>query len=396
MNRKIVILTQYFYPEMGAPQTRLLELCEQLIHKGWEVVVITAMPNYPTGKIFEEYKDKFRIKENINRIQVLRFWLYASNSNKSFKRVLSMISFSITTLFSIYFLKKYQPKVLFVESPPLLLCITGFIISKWVKTKLLINISDLWPLSFKELGVLKKSSFIYKRLLGLERFVYRNSDIITGQSEEIVDYIRRIVPRKKISLFRNGVDASRFSTKQLPPNKQLKIVYAGLIGVAQGIPNICSSIDFHSLNAEFHIYGNGPELKLLNAVIKLKIKGVFYHGTLERNEIPSVLQEYDAALIPLTESIYGAVPSKIYEAMAAGLPIFFSGNGEGARIIEDNECGWINDPKDYNKLAENIAEFGSDKNKLKEIKDNCRYAAEHVFDRRIQIEELEKFILSAV
>jgi hypothetical protein len=131
---------------MGAPQSRLYETAIGLKNTGWEVVVITALPNYPTGKIFSQYKKRFFTKETLNEIQVWRYLLYASNSKKSFPRILSMFSFSLMVLFSIYKVRKFKPGFIFTECPPLTLGISGILLAKFSRSKHIMNVSDLWPL----------------------------------------------------------------------------------------------------------------------------------------------------------------------------------------------------------------------------------------------------------
>ncbi|HMS64794.1 MAG TPA: glycosyltransferase family 4 protein, partial [Ignavibacteria bacterium] len=252
---RLVILTQYFSPEIGAPQNRLLELAKGFIKDGWEILVITGMPNYPKGKIFEAYKGKFTSEETIEGISTKRYWLYASISSKSFPRIVSMITFSATSLFSYSMIRKFKPDYLFVESPPLTLAMSGYILSIISGAKLIMNVSDIWPLSAKELGVIG-DGFLYRQIEKLEKFLYRKSFLCTGQSEEIVSHICKSKTVKKPYLFRNGVDIKRFVVQKrsnYPGN--LKIVYAGLLGVAQGIPDIAKNINFAELGAEFHIYG---------------------------------------------------------------------------------------------------------------------------------------------
>ncbi|MEO8209828.1 MAG: glycosyltransferase WbuB, partial [bacterium] len=144
---KLVILTQYFYPEMGAPSNRLLELIKGFKKNGWDISVITAMPNYPKGKIFNSYKGKFKVEEKLDGFNILRFWLYASNSAKKFPRIISMLSFSLTSLLSVPFVRKFNPDFFFVESPPLTLGFSAYILSQLSKSKLIMNVSDLWPLT---------------------------------------------------------------------------------------------------------------------------------------------------------------------------------------------------------------------------------------------------------
>lgn len=256
---RIALLTQYYKPEIGAPQNRLYEMISGLRELGNEVIVVTGMPNYPTGKIFESYKGKFSHTEDIDGITTRRYWLYASNTKSKLPRIWNMLSFSATSLFSYRFLKNHKIDCLIVESPPLTLGLTGYILSRMTGAKLVANISDLWPLSARELGAIS-DGVVYNILEKVEHFIYRKSQFCMGQSAEIVDYIASH-GAKDTYLFRNGVDPTRFShnCESRESDGSFKIVYAGLLGFAQGVYDICRNVDFKSLGCEFHIYGAGGE-----------------------------------------------------------------------------------------------------------------------------------------
>lgn len=391
--KKIVILTQYFLPEMGAPQNRLFDMANGLIKAGWEVSVVTAMPNYPTGKIFQSHKGKFSQTERIEDLEVKRFWLFPSNAPKVFPRIVSMLSFSFTCLFALFFIRSKKPDYLFVESPPLTLAFSGWILSILSSTKLILNVSDLWPLSAKELGAISDGR-VYRGLEKFEHFLYRRAFICSGQSQEIVDHISVSAP-DKIYLLRNGVDTSRFTELAYNPTKRNHIVYAGLLGVAQGILSICKNIDFKKLNTEFHIYGTGAEQESIVAFLRENPGlGIFYQGILKRDEIPSMLGSYGGTLIPLVKNIYGAVPSKIYEAMAAGLPIIFSGEGEGAAIISKQNAGWVSKPGNWQTLENALHEFLSlNQDAYFRLRANNRKTADQYFDRNKQLTSWSKFLV---
>ncbi len=349
--KKLLIVSQYFFPEMGAPQNRLLEMANAFVGRGWDVRVLTAMPNYPKGRIFEDYRGKWTSVEQSNKIGIWRSWIYASNSKSTIPRIISMISFGLSMFTFLRRARKFQPDVCFVESPPLLVGYFGYHFSGWIRSKFWFNVSDLWPLTAKELGAISDGWF-YQRLESLERLIYRKAVLVTGQSEEIVKHIQK--NQVRTYLFRNGVDPSRFKNRKQHSgsmDQKIRIVYAGLFGVAQGIAAIIENVDFSKLGMEFHIYGGGAEMERIESLIK-DAEGVFFHGTVTREEIPEILNEYDVYLVPLVKNIHGAVPSKVYEAMAAGLPIIFFGSGEGATIVRDNDLGWVVEPGKFQELTE--------------------------------------------
>lgn len=383
---RITVITQYYKPEMGAPQNRLYEMCRGLKDNGADVSIITGMPNYPTGKIFDAFKGKLTMTEMLDEMEVKRYWLYASNVRKVLPRIWNMISFSIMVLFSLRYLRKRHNDYIIVESPPLTLGESALILANLTGAKLILNVSDLWPLSAKELGAMSETSLSYRCLEKLEHHLYKKSFFCMGQSQEIVDYITNH-GAKEVYLFRNGVDPTRFDRLDVKSEDgKVKLVYAGLLGFAQGIADICKSVNFAEHGMEFHIYGAGGEQSEIEAIIAEEPnKGIYYHGVVSRQELPSKLMEANMTLIPLVKNIFGAVPSKIYESMAAGLPIMFVGEGEGARIVKENNIGLVAHSKDYKGLEENIKYAVGHPEEMKVMSKNCLDCAQNKFNRPKQI-----------
>ena len=390
---KIGLLTQYYKPEMGAPQNRLYEMVRGLKELGNEVYIVTAMPNYPTGKIFPEYQGKIVSHEIMDDIPIKRYWLYASNARKVIPRIWNMVSFSCMALFSACYLRKLHLDYLVVESPPLTLGIVGILLAKIAKCKLVANISDIWPLSAKELGAISEGR-LYHILEQLEHKIYHSAHICMGQSQEIVNHIAAH-GGKNVYLFRNGVDPTRFPLSiQQSITHPIKLVYAGLLGFAQGVADICKSINFAEIGAEFHIYGAGGEQDEIEQYLQQHPnKGIYYHGVVSRYELPIKLQSAHLTLVPLVKNIYGAVPSKIYESMAAGLPIMFIGEGEGAKIIQENDIGLVANAKDYTMLKKNIQHIVSHPEEMKRMSNNCKTCAQTKFNRPKQILDLHQYLL---
>ena len=394
---KITVITQYYKPEMGAPQNRLYEMCRGLKDNGADVSIITGMPNYPTGKIFDAYKGKFTMTEILDGMEVKRYWLFASNARKVLPRIWNMISFSMTVMCALRYLKKRKNDYIIVESPPLTLGESALLLAKWTGSKLIMNVSDLWPLSARELGAMSGDGLAYKTLEKLEHHLYKKSQFCMGQSQEIVDYIRDH-GAKEVYLFRNGVDPTRFEGIDVKPEEgKVKLVYAGLLGFAQGIADICKSVNFAELGMEFHIYGAGGEqTEIETTIAEHPNRGIYYHGVVSRQELPSKLKEANMTLIPLVKNIFGAVPSKIYESMAAGLPIMFVGEGEGARIVKENNIGLVAHSKDYKALEENIKYAVNHPEEMKVMSDNCKECAQNKFNRPKQIKSLYDYLLAKI
>lgn len=347
--KDILIITSYFPPETGAASNRIFYLAEGLQKRDFKVSVITPLPNYPTGKIFKEYKGKFNTSSIENDIKINRLWIFASNSKHKLIRLFSMLSYSFSLI--LFFLFNKIPKTVIVQSPPLLVAFTSMLLLKNKSRKLILNVSDLWPLAGLELGAFKKN-FNYKILEKIERFNYKTAALILGQSKEILIHITSSFPNKKTFLYRNYPNFIAPEIKDYKSaNGKIKLVYAGLLGIAQGIYKLCQELKYE--NIEFHIYGAGAEKEKIKTFIKInKDLPIIYHGKFSRKELHESLIYYDVAIIPLLKRIYGSVPSKIFEYSKLGLPILYFGGGEGEDIIAQNDLGWVVEVGNYNSLNE--------------------------------------------
>jgi glycosyltransferase involved in cell wall biosynthesis len=239
-----------------------------------------------------------------------------------------------------------------VQSPPLLLSFISVFVLSLKKKKIILNISDLWPLAAIELKALKENSFSHKFSLFLERFIYKKATLIIGQSNEIITHVKSIFPEKNCYLYRNFPDhkVENFDLK-LEENQPIKIFYAGLLGIAQGVYELCEKIDLNGLNIELHLFGDGAEKSQIEALISSeKGKNIFFHGMMERNDLHEKLKTFDIAIVPLKVRIYGSVPSKIFEYGALGFPILYFGGGEGETIVLENDMGWVASVENYTDL----------------------------------------------
>ncbi len=393
MNKKILIISNYYPPEMGAAANRIQLMAEGLKDKGNEVTVICPMPNYPYGKIQKLYQNKFTITENHHGVTIKRYWIYPSISKNIFLRFFSMLSFAVSLWFSIFTLFQKKPDVCIVQSPPLLVAFSGLILSKLIGCKTILNVSDLWPLSAFELGVIKKN-LLYRFLEKVEQLNYRLADKIMGQSNEIITHIKSKV-KKDFLLYRNLPFYQEYRLRARSKGR-LKIVYAGLLGYAQGVYNICNQINFKALDVEFHIYGSGmEEAKILN-FCKDKDVNVFFHGSKTVLEIKEEVTKYDVAMVPLATTIYGAVPSKIFELMQLGMPILYVGDGEASKIIKNQKVGMSSLPNDDVTLIQNITKFKKMSTETyNALVLNALLCHKDKYSLDIQINHLNQFIINS-
>lgn len=386
---EITIISNYYPPEKGAAANRIEQLALKLHQNNYKVTVICPLGNYPKGKLFPEYKGKFSITETRDNITVKRLWIYPSVSKNILVRIVSILSFSTCLFFYLWF-KKTAKKVV-VQSPPLLLSFIAVFVLSLKKKKIILNVSDLWPLAAIELNALKKDSLSHKFSLFLERFIYQKSSLVLGQSNEIISHVKSIFPDKKCYLYRNYPDHNVSEMELITEeNKPIKIFYAGLLGVAQGVLDLCKNVDLKELNVELHLFGDGAEKNQLETfILANKDNKIFFHGMLERNELHNRIKTFDIAIVPLTTRIYGSVPSKIFEYASLGFPILYFGGGEGEIIVEENTIGWVAPVGDFEKLNQIITEIASLSTKeLKAKKEAIFFTAQTQFHLEKQIAEL--------
>lgn len=388
---KLLIHTQYFPPEIGAPQNRLYELALRLQNLGIDVTVLTAMPNYPNMEIHEAYGNQDYIYEEMQGLKVHRASIFVSKSKSIAKRLLNYFSF----VWSSYWVgkNKLESKYDFIlcESPPLFLGISSYRLAKIKNAKFIFNVSDLWPESAEKLGLVKNPLFL-KMATRLEETLYSKAALITGQTKGIVENIAERFPKKKIYWLPNGVDVNYYNPDNIVSNwreengfqkKDKLFLYAGIIGHAQGLEVILKAADLlrNEKQAKFILLGNGPcKADLLKMSKQLRLDNLIFLDPVSKKEMPYILKAVDIALIPLKklDLFKGAIPSKIFENLAMRVPIILGVEGEARQLfIEEAEAGLFYEPGNEKALAENIKHLLNNEELIEHFgKNGAEYVAE--------------------
>ncbi len=386
---EILIISNYYPPEKGAAANRIEQLALKLAKNNYKVSVICPLGNYPEGKLFPEYKGRFSVTETRENIIVKRLWIYPSVSKNLLVRIISVLSFSSGLFF--YLLLKKAPNKVIVQSPPLLLSFLSVFVLSLKNKKIILNVSDLWPSAAIELKALKKDSFSHKVSMFFERYIYKKATFILGQSQEIITHIKNQFPEKKCFLYRNFPDhkVANFDLVY-EENQPIKIFYAGLFGIAQGVLELCEKIQLEGLNIELHLFGDGAEKKQIeNLILNQKKSKIFFHGMLQRDLLHEKLKSFDIAIVPLKVRIYGSVPSKIFEYGSLGFPILYFGGGEGETIVSENNLGWVAEVENYTELNKKLIEVSKfSKSELNEMKKSVFYQSKKTFNLDNQIKNL--------
>jgi len=393
---RLIILTQYYPPEHGAPQNRLHDLAARAVKMGHKVTVLTAMPNYPQGKIFKDYRRKFTFKEDIDGVKVIRSWIFTSKKKSLIPQLTVYFSFVFTSLIvGLFRLRKAD--FLICESPPLFLGFSAIFLSLFKRAGLVMNISDLWPESAVQLGLIGPGLKL-SILEWFEKKLYKKSVFVLCQTEGIVTGVLKSYPKTKTILYPNGVDLEMF--KKIPKSKDTAeelnidttkfiVGYGGNHGRSQALSQVLKAakiVSEKNKNITFLFFGDGPEKEDLQEESRqMKLKNTIFFPSQPRKKMALIQSLWDLALVPLKniELFDGARPSKMFELMAGGIPFIFSGKGEGADIALESGCAFVVPPENSEKLAEQIIEFAkiSDK-KRSQMQERGRNFVSLNFDRK--------------
>jgi glycosyltransferase involved in cell wall biosynthesis len=411
---KLLILTQYFPPEVGAPQNRLFELAVRLQKLGVDITVLTAMPNYPQMQIYPAYRNKRYVFEEMQGLKVHRSAIYVSKSKSIVSRLRNYFSFVLSSARTS---KKLEDSydVLLCESPPLFLGYSALFLSRRKKAGLIFNVSDLWPESAEKLGVVTKPTLL-KLAYNLEEKLYRRSVLVTGQTQGICDNIRQRFPSVKTYWLPNGVDLDFYDpTKHDGGDWRVAngfkeddfiLLYAGIIGIAQGLEILLrSALNFKSEKVRFVLMGSGPvKHDLLGMKKNLHLQNVYFLDAVPKERMPAILKSVNAAIIPLRrlDLFLGAIPSKIFESLAMKLPVLLGVDGEAKKLfIDEGKCGLFFEPENVDALTDALRKLTQDPQLAQELGENGRKFVSQKFNREFlaadfyqQLLKLEQRFLS--
>ncbi len=405
---KLLILTQYFPPEVGAPQNRLFELAVLLQKEGVDITVLTAMPNYPSMEIHKEFVGKKYTFEEMGGLKVHRSSIYVSKSKSIIKRLQNYFSF----VWSSYWVgrKKLEKEYdyIFCESPPLFLGISAYLLCKNKNAKLIFNVSDLWPESAEKLGLVTNKFFL-KLATMLEEFLYKKSVLITGQTQGIVKNISGRFPNKKVYWLPNGVDLSLFNPETINcewrrkngfSENDLLLLYAGIIGYAQGLDIILKAAEKTKNNAEikYLLLGSGPEKeRLMELKRKMNLENVIFLDLVPKSEMPKIVKAVDVALVPLKklDLFLGAIPSKIFENLAMKKTLLLGVDGEARELfINQGKAGLYFEPENEKELVNKINQLNNNRNELIVFGENGRNYVQEFFNRNKIAKEFTNELMS--
>lgn len=355
---RLVILTQYYPPEAGAPQTRLHALARGLADAGVAVTVHTCPPHYPDGVVRDGYARGLRpYARNEDGIEVLRSLALPAANRGVGRRLADHASFAAAAVVAGG--RIGAADVVLAETPPLFLAAAAPLYARRLGARLVLHVSDLWPDSVVELGAVT-SPLAIRAARALERHAYRHAARIVTPTAGIARRLeRRPESAGRVTRIPPGVDVDRFAAPPLTRDGPLRVLYAGTVGMAQGLATLVDAARRAGpRTVTVTIAGAGAELDEVRHRAR-GIANVRVLGAVAPDDIPRLYAESDVAAVLLRDRplFDDALPTKLFEAMAAGRPILLAARGESAELVRDARAGTVVAPEDAGALAQALVEL---------------------------------------
>lgn len=363
---RILVISQYFYPE----EFRINDICREWIKRGYQVTVVTGIPNYPQGSFFKGYGWLKRRREDYEGIRIIRLPILPRGNNP-LMLFLNYLSFVAAGLFWQLFTDVKADKVFIFEVSPMTQALVGVWYAKRRGVPCCIYVQDLWPENVEAVMGIKNRQIIG----GIDRmvnYIYRNSDVILTTSPSFVQRIEE----RKTAWGADGESKVRYwpqyaeefyipvekkPLEDLPEDDSFRIVFTGNIGYAQGLsilPAVAEKIKEEKIKCSFIIIGDGRyRSELEKELAKKGVEDMFRMlGRKAPEEIPQYLAHCDVAFVSFAENqlFSMTIPAKLQSYMACGVPVLAAATGETKRIIEEAGCGWVVPMGDAGQLTEMI------------------------------------------
>lgn len=370
---RILFISNNFPPEVNAPATRLYEHAKHWVREGHDVEVLTSNPNFPEGKVYEGYSNRFNTSR-VDGIHVTRVPMYISANKGILKRTLSFVSFMLSAR---WFISRLQlkPDVVVATSPQFFAGIAGYLAARYLRVPFVLEIRDLWPESIVAVGAVKRNAII-RFFEWIEKYLYTRADHIVVVTRAFKRFImKKGISPDKISVLKNGADLeawsaplddARLETLRRENGLDGKFVasYIGTIGMAHRADVMhraaeqCSDPDI-----VFLVVGAGAERKQIEErQASMQLPNFVLLDKVPRSEVPYLLAITDVSVVHLKASplFKTVIPSKIFEAMVTRTPIVLGVEGESKEIIEESGAGIPIQPENVGQLVEAVQRLKTD------------------------------------
>jgi len=396
LNKKILIVTEYFYPE----EFKINEVALEWKKKGYDIDVLTTVPTYPESKIYDGYKNKFFQQENWKDINIYRVKAVTGYKSSLYKKLFKYFAFMISgSIVGLFIGKKYD-YIFGFNVGALTAMLPAILLKKFYNKKTILWIQDIWPDSVCAYGF-KINKFSQFFLDSFVKFIYRHTSSFAITSKGFENKIKAYLHKDKQIIYcpnwadnlNKYIDEFNFTND----NKK-HLTFAGNIGTVQNLDNIIKSFamldDEYISKAQLNIIGNGSGLERLKKLVKNnKYKNIIFYGRKPRDEMYKYFRASDFLIVSLIDKpIFSlTVPAKIQTYIASNKPILAVLKGDASDIIKDNNLGYSSCPNNIQEIQKIFIEaINTDENQIIQFSKNCEILTKTIFNKEIIIDNLLK------
>jgi glycosyltransferase involved in cell wall biosynthesis len=390
---RLLFVTHYFPPEVGAAQTRIFDLAQALARRGHGVTVLTGMPNYPDGVIPPPYRGRLFAAERLDGVRVVRAPVYPAPNRGVGRRLLNHTSFALSSI--VVSPRTGRADAVVVETPPLFVAAAGVAIARSRRVPLVLNVADLWPDAAIALGALTNRRAI-DAARAIERFAYRHADLVAVPTPglERVLVAERSLPPERVLVVPHGVDTARFGLQELAPVRR-RVVYCGTVGMGHATGTLVEAARILEERGDPHevlVVGDGAERGALEQRARAAgISSIAFVGRVPRERLPEILASAEVTVATQRDVPFlaDALSTKVLESMAAARPVVGAVSGWTAEVITRAGAGVVCPPERPDALADAISRVTADPEGARRLgASGRRYVEEHL-TRAIAVGRLE-------
>lgn len=392
---RILVVCQHYWPE----PYRLPDICEELVKRGHQVKVITDIPNYPMGAIYEGYEKGKQRDQERNGVALHRCFTIPRKTGALY-RFLNYYSYAISSTLWAKRTKETFDVVFTNQTSPVMMACAAIAYGRKHGKKVVMYTQDLWPASLQAGGI-RKGSPVDRIFHWVSGRVYRGVDRILISSKGFKKYLmeEHRVPAERIAYLPQHAEDLFAQAAVTQEHKGINLVFAGNIGTTQSVETILLAAEAMKGHTQirWHIVGDGIDLERCKNLAASKGLGcVVFHGRKPLQEMPGYYAMADAMLLTLMDDpdISRTLPGKVQTYMAAGKPILCAANGEVQDVIREAKCGYAVGAGDWRGLAESVERFIQTRENVP-FGENARKYYEAHFSKGIVIGKLERELLEA-
>lgn len=398
----IIVINQYFYPDISATGQLLTDLAEDLTAKGIKITVLTSQNSYLGSK-------KYPLYEIYKGIKIYRAKSPSLGKSNLIFRITDFLFFY---LFSFINLMKISDAdiVLSLSRPPFV-SIMGLVISRMRRAKFVYKVEDLYPDVAEELKVIKGNGLVSQIATWLTRFSLAKSDCIITLGQFMKKRLLEKGIDKQIHVIDNWANQSEIYPlakedtcfyKKWNLEDKFIIHYSGNMGMGHTFDTILEAASRLSVFNDiiFLFVGNGRKRSEIEEYVsKNRLNNIQIKDYVPRETLNDNLNCADVSLITLRENMVGImVPSKLYGIMASGKPIIFVGSKECeiAHIIKQHQIGYVIEDRDTDGFVEAIMNFKNNPEHRSKLGNSSRLAFTTYYERKIATGKHYKLLMDLV